>query len=60
MPIKTIEDKRTNYLVSLEKVYKDLGYTTRLRSFNSKLEVYPKGFCVPKSEEEMVIEKWID
>ena len=42
-PIKTIQDKRMAYLVSLSKIYENEGYTIRLDGFKSILEIYQKG-----------------
>lgn len=59
-PLKTLHDKRLAYLVSLETSYKELGYVTKLNGRDNLLEVYPAGTIVPKTEEETIIEKWID
>ena len=59
-PIKTLHDKRLAYLVSLETSYKELGYVTKLNGRDNLLEIYPAGTVVPKTEEEIIIEKWID
>lgn len=59
-PIKTIKDNRVSYLLGLETSYKDLGYSTKLNARCNLLEVFPKGYTIPKSKEEMIIEKWID
>lgn len=59
-PLKTLHDRRLAYLVSLEKVYSDMGYSTRLNGRDNLLEVYPAGVEVPKTVEEAAIEKWID
>lgn len=59
-PFKVIHDRRLAYLVGLENFYKAEGYTTKLRSANSLLEVYPVGCELPKTQEEQIIEKWID
>jgi len=59
-PLKTITDKRLAYLVGLENFYKGEGYTTKLNGRENLLEVYPAGYVVPKTNEEMIIEKWID
>ena len=61
-PIKTFKDKRPLYLQAIEQSYKELGYTTKLNGFLNILEVFPKGCIVPetpKTQEEMIIEKWI-
>ncbi len=59
-PIKTLHDKRLAYLVGLESYYKAEGYSTRLNGRDNILEIYAHGVEVPKTEEELVIEKWID
>lgn len=59
-PIKTIQDRRLAYLVGLESFYKEEGYSTKLDGRNNILEVYPKGYEVPKTKEEIIIEHWID
>lgn len=59
-PLKTIHDKRLAYLVSLETFYKDEGYTTKINGRENILEVYQKGYIIPKTQEELIIEKWID
>lgn len=59
-PLKTIHDKRLAYLVSLEGIYKEQGYSTRVDGWHNLLEVYEKGVIAPKTETETVIEKWID
>lgn len=59
-PLKTLHDKRLAYLVSLETSYKEMGYVTKLNGRDNLLEVYPAGTIVSKTEEEIIIEKWID
>lgn len=59
-PIKVLRDRRLNYLMAVEKSYKDLGYSTKLDVRCNVLEVFPKGCIVPQSKEEMMIENWID
>lgn len=59
-PIKVIHDKRLSYLMNLETSYKEMGYTTKLDGFKNLLEVYPAGYVVPKTVEELVIDRWID
>lgn len=59
-PIKTIHDKRLSYLVGLESFYKGEGYTTKLNGRDNILEVYQKGVEIPKTNEELLIEKWVD
>lgn len=59
-PLKTIHDKRLAYLVGLEVSYKEMGYTTKVNGRENLLEIYPAGYEIPKTEEELVIEKWID
>lgn len=66
-PIKTHHDKRLAFLVSLEKSYNELGYSTKLNGRDNVLEVYEKGATIPKSQEEVlkeheaaIIEKWIN
>lgn len=59
-PIKTLHDKRLSYLVGLQDYYKAEGFTTKLNGRENLLEVYPKGTELPKTQEELVIEKWID
>lgn len=59
-PVKTIENKKLAYLVGLEDYYKSEGYTTKLDGRNSVLEVYPVGTVLPKTQEEIILEKWID
>jgi len=57
-PFKTIHDKRLAYLVSLEGIYKEDGYTTRLNGRDNLLEIYPRGSKIPKTHEEITLEKW--
>lgn len=57
-PVKTIHDKRLAYLVGLENSYKEMGYVTKINGRENLLEVYPAGTIVPKSQEEVIIEKW--
>lgn len=59
-PLKTIHDKRLAYLVSLETSYKELGYVTKINGRDNLLEIYAAGTIVPKTQEEIIIEKWID
>lgn len=59
-PLKTIHDKRLSYLVGLQNFYQNEGYTTKLNGRDNILEIYPHGSEVPKTEEEITIEKWID
>lgn len=59
-PLKTIHDKRLAYLASLENIYREEGYATKLNGRDNLLEVYPKGFQVSKTREEIIIENWID
>lgn len=59
-PLKTIHDKRLAYLVGLAEFYKGEGYQTKLNGRENLLEVWPAGVVIPKSEEEITIEKWID
>lgn len=59
-PFKIIRDKRLIYLASLENGYKELGYATKLNVQNNILKVYQRGTSVPKTEQELVIERWID
>lgn len=59
-PLKTIHDKRLAYLVGLEDYYKAEGFTTKVNGRENLLEIYPAGYVIPKTEEELVIEKWID
>lgn len=59
-PLKTLHDKRLAYLVGLESYYKSEGYTTKLNGRDNILEIYPQGSEVPKTQEENIIEKWID
>lgn len=59
-PTKTFRDRRLNYLASLEKSYQELGYSTKLNMVGNTLEIFPKGYVIPKSQEEMIIEKWIN
>lgn len=41
-PIRTVYNKRLAYLVSLDSIYREQGYKTKLDGFNSVLEVYAK------------------
>lgn len=59
-PLKTIHDKRLAYLVGLEDYYRSEGFTTKIDGRNSLLEIYPAGYEIPKTTEEIIIEKWID
>lgn len=59
-PLKTIRDRRLAYLVGLQSYFKEEGFTTKLDGRNNILEVYERGTELPKTEEETVIEKWID
>lgn len=59
-PIKTIHNPRLAYLIGLEQAYKELGYPTKINGRENLLEIYPQGSIVPKTEEELVVEKWID
>lgn len=59
-PLKTLHDKRLAYLAALEKSYIELGYVTKLNGRDNLLEVFPAGTVIPKTEEEIIIEKWID
>lgn len=59
-PIKVLRDNRPFYLSAMEKSYNELGYSTRLDGRYNILEVYQKGYVVPKTSEEMIIERWID
>ena len=59
-PLKTLHDKRLAYLAALETSYKELGYVTKLNGRDNLLEIYPAGTEIPKTEEELIIEKWID
>lgn len=59
-PLKTLHDKRLAYLVGLQDYYKAEGYTTKLNGRENLLEVYPKGTELPKTQEEIIIEKWIN
>lgn len=59
-PIKTIRDKRLAYLISLESFYKEEGFTTKVNGRENILEIYPAGTVIPKTQEELTIEKWID
>lgn len=60
MPLKTLHDRRLSYLVGLQNYYENEGYSTRLNGRDNLLEIYPKGAEVPKTPEEIIIEKWID
>lgn len=59
-PLKTIRDKRLSYLVGLEDYYKSEGFVTKVNGRENLLEIYPAGYVVPKTQDELVIEKWID
>lgn len=59
-PLKTIHDKRLAFLVGLEVSYKEMGYVTKVNGRENLLEIYPAGTEIPKTEEEIIIEKWID
>lgn len=58
-PLKTIHDKRLAYLVGLQDFYKAEGYVTKLDGRNNLLEVYARGVELPKTQEEITLEKWI-
>ena len=58
-PVKILHDKRLAYLVALEESYRDMGYTTKLNGRDNLLEIYQKGTAIPKTQEEVTIEKWI-
>ena len=60
LPIKTISGKRLAYLDSLAISYKEMGYSVKVDGRTSILEVYPKGAEVPKTDEELTIERWTD
>lgn len=57
-PLKTLHDKRLAYLLGLEKSYKELGYVTKLNGRDNILEVYAAGTVIPKTREEVIIERW--
>lgn len=59
-PIKVLRDRRLIYLTALENSYRELGYPTKLDARCNLLEVFPKGSIVPKSNDELAIENWID
>lgn len=59
-PLKTIHDKRLAYLVGLADYYKSEGFVTKIDGRESILEIYPAGYVIPKTQEELIIEKWID
>lgn len=59
-PLKTIHDRRLAYLVGLEDYYKGEGFVTRVNGRENLLEIYPAGYQIPKTQEEITIEKWID
>lgn len=59
-PLKTIHDKRLAYLVGLEDYYKSEGFSTRVDGRENLLEIYPAGYEIPKTDEQVIIEKWID
>lgn len=59
-PLKVLHDKRLAYLAGLEDYYKSEGFTTKLIGRENLLEIYPAGYVVPKTQEELIIEKWID
>lgn len=58
-PLKTIHDKRLAYLVGLEDYYKGEGFTTKINGRENLLEIYPVGYEIPKTKEEVTFEKWI-
>lgn len=59
-PLKTIHDKRLAYLVGLEEFYQSEGYTTKLDGRENLLEIYPVGYQIPKTEEQILIEKFLN
>lgn len=59
-PLKTIHDRRLAYLASLENIYREEGYSTKLNGRDNLLEIYPRGTEAPKTREEVIVEKWID
>ena len=59
-PLKTLHDKRLAYLVGLEDFYKGEGFVTKINGRENLLEIYPAGYVIPKTEEELIIEKWIN
>lgn len=59
-PIKVLRDARLSYLTAVELSYKELGYSTKLDVRRNILEVFSKGYVIPKTHEELIIEKWID
>lgn len=59
-PIKTLHDKRLSYLIGLKDYYDQEGFVTKLNGRENLLEVYPAGTVIPKTKEELIIEKWID
>lgn len=59
-PLKTVHDKRLAYLAGLEGFYKEMGYVTKLNGRDNILEIYPTGTELPKTFEEVIIEKWLD
>lgn len=59
-PFKTITDRRLAYLDGLAQIYREQGYGVKVDGFRNLLEVYQKGVEVPKSAEEIIIQKWID
>lgn len=58
-PIKTIRDNRFTYLDNLGDIYKNMGYSVKLSSRDNLLEIFEKGTEIPKTAEEVVIDKWI-
>ena len=58
--IKVLRDTRPFYLAAIELSYQELGYPTKLDPRCNMLEIFPKGYTVPKSNEETIIEKWIN
>lgn len=58
-PLKVIRDRRLAYLVGLEKSYQEMGYTTKLDGRCNILEVFPAGYIIPKTEEQLTIEKYV-
>lgn len=59
-PIKTLHDKRLSYLIGLQDYYNQEGFVTKLNGRENLLEIYPAGSVLPKTQEEIAIEKWID
>lgn len=58
--IKLIRHRTMDYLVGLENVYRDLGYTTSLNIRDNTLEVFNKEYVLQKTQEEITLEKWIN